>query len=77
MFNVNKNYAEIALRQTQTSYVPAWYSRAKAFKSTITKLCPRCGTFLSLTAKGCDNCLFQFNKESKNVNRLGTRRIES
>ena len=47
------------------------------FLQNILKVCPNCGTLNQLDAKGCVNCLFQFNKERKNVDRLGTKRIES
>lgn len=47
------------------------------FLNNILKMCPICGTLNQLDAKGCVNCLFQFNKESKNVDRLGTKHIES
>ena len=62
MFNANKNYAEIALRQTKVICVAPHLIRAENFVRTFTKLCPRCGAILSLRAKGCDNCLFQFVK---------------
>ena len=42
-------------------YVPKWVSRYDNFKSKFVKLCPKCGALVSLNAKGCDNCLFQFN----------------
>lgn len=51
---------------------PAWVHRAMAFKRSITKVCPRCGTFLPLSAKGCESCLLQFNIGDKNnVKRMG------
>ena len=63
MFNVNKNYAEIAYRQTQFyRLAPVWYQRKEAFIKSIYKVCPKCGTILPLRAKGCESCLFQFNK---------------
>lgn len=42
-------------------YVPKWVSRCDNFKRKFVKLCPKCGALVSLNAKGCDNCLFQFN----------------
>lgn len=63
MFNINNNYAEIAYRQTQFyRLAPAWYQRKEAFIKSIYKVCPKCGTILPLRAKGCESCLFQFNK---------------
>ena len=51
---------------------PAWVCRAMAFKRTISKVCPRCGTFLPLSAKGCESCLLQFDIGDKNnVKRMG------
>ena len=64
MFNVNKNYAEIAYRQTQLrSLAPSWYMRKERFIKDIYKVCPKCGTILPLRAKGCESCLLQFDKE--------------
>ena len=63
MFNINNNYAEIAYRQTQFyRLAPVWYQRKEAFIKSIYKVGPKCGTILPLRAKGCESCLFQFNK---------------
>ena len=45
-------------------YVPKWVSRYDNFKSNFVKLCPKCGALVALNAKGCDNCLFQFNNNN-------------
>ena len=63
MFNINNNYAEIAYRQSQVyRLAPVWYQRKEALIKSIYKVCPKCGTILPLRAKGCESCLFQFNK---------------
>lgn len=52
------------LRQSRQEYVPYWKQKADAFLKRCFKVCPKCGTFLSLRAKGCDSCLFQFDNRS-------------
>ena len=70
MFNINKNYSEIALRQSKVICLAPHAVRAELFLSTVKKICPRCGAILALRSKGCDNCLFQFDKGvQKNVER--------
>lgn len=32
------------------------------YRSSFYKMCPNCGTFLPYNSKGCDKCLFQFNR---------------
>lgn len=32
----------------------------KVFMASILKMCPHCGALVSLSTKGCDNCLYQF-----------------
>lgn len=32
----------------------------QAFMASILKMCPHCGALLTLSAKGCDSCLYQF-----------------
>jgi ribosomal protein L40E len=71
---INKSLLDIVPRTVG----PAWVSRAISFKSTVSKICPRCGTFLPLAAKGCESCLFQFDiGDKKNVKRYGKRNIET
>ena len=54
-----------------------WEVRAEVWLQDISKLCPRCGTFLPLDALGCSNCLLQFNKERKrNVIKSREKHIE-
>lgn len=66
MLAINKSLLDIVPKTVG----PAWVPRAIAFKSTVSKICPRCGTFLPLAAKGCESCLFQFDiGEKKNVER--------
>lgn len=69
MFNVNPNYNEIALKQMRQEYVPYWAQRKENFLQRCHKVCPKCGAFLSLRAKGCDNCLFQFDNRSRESGR--------
>lgn len=66
MFNINKNYNEIALRQSKIICLAPHAVRAELFLRTIKKICPRCGAIIDLRAKGCDNCLFQFDKGVQN-----------
>ena len=61
MFNIEKNYAELAYRAAKKPYVPAWLIAQERFLKSCNKLCPRCGAILPLDSKGCDSCLFQFN----------------
>ena len=79
MFNVNKNYTEIAYRQSQVyRLAPSWHIRKERFIKSIYKVCPKCGTILPLRAKGCEGCLLQFDKGVyKNVNRVGTVPVEA
>lgn len=67
MFNLNKNYGEIAYRMSKGIYVPQWVTARQQFLSSIVKVCPKCGTILPLNAKGCSTCLQQFttNKRRK------------
>lgn len=78
MFNINKNYAELAYRQTQGPYIPKFLIRQQKFLNSCAKLCPKCGAILPISAKGCDSCLFQFDKRSNNnAKRVGKGDIKS
>lgn len=64
MFNINKNYAEINLRQNNTTpYIPSWALQQYKFINNFYKVCPNCGAIVPLTSKGCSECFFQFNYE--------------
>ena len=65
MFNINKNYNEIMLNQTRYEYIPNWKIRQAKFLMTCYKVCPKCGSVLSLDAKGCSNCLLQFKGDKR------------
>lgn len=65
MFNVNKNYAELAYRQTKAAYIPRFVQRHDQFLRGCYKMCPKCGQCLPLSAKGCDSCLLQFDNGVK------------
>lgn len=70
MFNMEKNYMELAYRASKKPYIPMWLKAQQKFLKECNKMCPRCGSILPLSSLGCDNCLFQFNKErKKNVKR--------
>lgn len=70
MFAVNPNYNELALKQIKRASIytiePSYELRKQVRLREIQKICPRCGAFLTITAKGCDNCLFQFDTSRKN-----------
>ena len=69
MFAINPNYNEIMLRQIKkesflTMKTTSELRRMVRLKE-VQKICPRCGAFLSISAKGCDNCLLQFNTSGR------------
>lgn len=67
MFCVNKNYNEID--RVKYEYVPKWQIQQAKFLSNCWKMCPNCGAILRMNAPGCDNCLFQFDKNCKGLRR--------
>lgn len=70
MFAEVPNYNEIMLRQTRRTNIynmtPNHELRRLIRLKEVQKICPRCGAFLSISARGCDNCLLQFNTSRKN-----------
>lgn len=46
-----------------------WLQREAHFIENCWKMCPNCGAILRVTAKGCDNCLFQFDKSNYGLRR--------
>lgn len=69
MFAINPNYNEIMLRQIKkesflTMKTTSELRRMVRLKE-VQKICPRCGAFLTISAKGCDNCLFQFDTSGR------------
>lgn len=65
MFNINKDYNEIAYRERRRLKIPNWYKNERRLIKSVTVMCPHCGALLPLTTKGCDNCLYQLSNGGK------------
>lgn len=60
MFNTQKNYNEIYFRESRKNFHISDGLRQQLFLENVYKLCPNCGAYNPILAKGCDNCLYQF-----------------
>lgn len=69
MFAINPNYNEIMLRQIKKESILTMKTNSELRRlirlKEVQKICPRCGAFLSITARGCDNCLLQFDMSGR------------
>lgn len=52
-------------RHQRLVQVHRWYTRIYEYLQQFRKMCPRCGASLPIDAKGCSDCLLQFDKGRK------------
>ena len=68
MFSVDHNTDEVTAITCENS--GKRFSKQVQFLESCWKMCPRCGNILRIGAKGCDNCLLQFDTDIYGLRRF-------